>query len=299
MSIEQAAKIKAEISSPFRLVRQFVYGGAGAAGALGAFTAAPQLLLALQTGGDAVGPAVSNIAIDLGALVGAVLLWNRESKIGQTKIDKMVEKERRSSTRLSDAEAREREAELALLPVEIVFSDQSEDVTRVVSFAELQQRGQQNVVVVAGPLAFCKDAILTARVAGQELFSANNVYIVPVVLGGGRGGGPRDLVGEQMAEAEAAGTKGFGSGKKQSYLESVLDQSYIGRPMQLDAWGRYLEKEVRAAEQQGSKGVAKEGLVLGVDKTGRVVRRGVGQPPWAKLVPEIMSASKKAGGAKG
>ena len=53
ISIEQKAKIKAEVSSPFRLLRKFLFGGAAAAGGLGIFTAVPQLFLAIQDGGDA------------------------------------------------------------------------------------------------------------------------------------------------------------------------------------------------------------------------------------------------------
>ena len=44
-------KLKEEISSPFRKVRQFIYTGMGIAGALGTVTAVPQLLFAVQDGG--------------------------------------------------------------------------------------------------------------------------------------------------------------------------------------------------------------------------------------------------------
>ena len=49
LSKEQSAKIKAEISSPFRGLRKFAYIAMGAAGGLGTFTAVPQLLLPFKT----------------------------------------------------------------------------------------------------------------------------------------------------------------------------------------------------------------------------------------------------------
>lgn len=278
-SPEFQAKIKAEISSPFRLLRLFIYGGAGAAGALGTFTAIPQLLFAIQDGGDAVTPALTNIGIDLGAIIGAVLLFDKERSLEAIKVEKYTEREKRATGKLSSAEISEREAELALLPVEIQFSTSNENVTRIVSFADLQARGGQNVVVVAGSVSFVKDAVLAARIEGTELFNKNNVYIVPVVLND-----------EQLADSEAGSSKGFG---KDSGKDSILSASYIGKPQQLSVWERYLQKEIRAAQQQGTKNIAKEGLVLAIDKRGRVVRRGLGTPPWKQLVEVVLAQSNK------
>ena len=276
-------RLLSEVAAPFRLLRLFVYGGTGAAGAIGTFTALPQLLFAVQDGGDAVGTALTNVGIDLAAMVGAVFLFDKERSIEAASVARLAERERRAVGKLPSAEVQAREAELALLPVEIIFSNNNENATRIVSLQDLQSKGGQNVIIVAGPTSFVKDAVLAARVEGTELFNTNNVYIVPVVLNA-----------EQLADAEAAASKGFGSGSGSGGgAGSILSAPYIGRPTQMPVWERYLSGEIRVAEVQGAKNVAKEGLVLAVDKAGKVVRRGLGQPPWKSLVDELL-ASKGA-----
>ena len=272
-------RLLSEIASPFRLLRLFVYGGSGAAGALGTFTAIPQLIFAIQDGGDAVGTAATNLGIDVAAMVAAVLLFNKERSLEEATVEKFAERERRSAGQLSSAESKTREAELALLPVEIIFSENDETSTRIVSVADLQAKGGQNVVIVAGSTSFVKDAVLSARLEGNELFNSNNVYVVPYVLND-----------EQIADAEAASSKGFAGGANK---ESILAAPYIGRPAQPIVWQRYLSSEIKAAEQQGAKNIIKEGLVLAVDKTGKVIRRGLGQPPWKQLVEEVRNGVVK------
>jgi hypothetical protein len=105
------------------------------------------------------------------------------------------------------------------------------------------------------------------------------VYVVPFVLND-----------EQIADAEAASSKGFAGGANK---ESILAAPYIGRPAQPSVWQRYLSSEIKAAEQQGAKNIVKEGLVLAVDKTGKVIRRGLGQPPWKQLVEEVRNGVVK------
>jgi len=274
LSDEARAKIKAEISSPFRLLRQFIYVGMGAAGGLGTFTAVPQLLFALQDGGDAVGTAVTNIAVDVGAIIGAVVLWDREASGEKAKVERFTEKEKKVSAQLSPSILAEREAEIALLPVEIVFSEKNENVTKIVKFGDLQSKGKQSVIVVAGSQAFVKDAVMSARIEGNELFNANNICVVPVVLAGD-------------AQLDANLGKGFGA------KEALLGAPYIGKPAQVNVWEAYLNKEVEAAEQQGELGIVKKGLVLAVNSSGKIVRRGVGLPPWQKLMEEMKGGASK------
>ena len=277
-SPEGQARLKAEIASPFRLLRFFVYGGTGAAGALGAFTAVPQLLFALQDADPAsLSTAGTNLAIDLGALIGAVVLFDKEKKIEDEKLSRFTERERRSQGKMSDEASKEREVELAQLPVEIIFSSSNENTTRIVSIADLQNKGSQNVIVVAGSLSFVKDAVLGARAEGSELFNQNNVYVVPVVIDD-----------EQVEESELNAKKGFGAASSSAGAESILSAPFIGKPAQVPVWQRFLAKEVKAAEAQGTKGIVKQGLVLAVDKGGRIVRRGLGRPPWKNLIEDTL-----------
>ena len=266
LSTEQSAKIKAEISSPFRGLRKFAYIAMGAAGGLGTFTAVPQLLFAFQDG-ENVGTALTNIVVDLGGIIGAVVLWDQESKAETQKVDAFTNVETKKSAVLTKDLLDQREKEIGLLPVEIIFSDSNENVTRIYKFSDLQSQGGQSVVIVAGNKAYVRDCILSARLEGTTLFNDNDIYVVPVVMDG-----------EQL-EADGP-SKGFG-GK-----EGMLEAPYIGKPAQVNVWQRYLDKEFSTAEEQGAKEVYKQGLALILNKEGKVVRRGLGMPKWSNILTE-------------
>ena len=88
--------LKAEIASPFRKVRQFFYAAFGIAGGLGLFTGAPQLLFAFQGGENSpdLGSTVINMAVNLGGVVGSILLWDRESIEEKKQLERYAKKER-------------------------------------------------------------------------------------------------------------------------------------------------------------------------------------------------------------
>lgn len=267
------AKLKAEISSPFRKLRQFIYGAAGAAGALGTITSVPQLILALEgaTEKGSVSDIALNIAIDLGAVITAVVLWDRESNAEKAKINQFQSKEQQLSAKLSSEEISEREAFLGKLPVEILFSNSDENVTRIVSLNDLQAKGKQHAIIVTGSAAFVKDALISARIEGTNLFTAKETCVIPVVY--------------QEEQLETEGSKGFGA------KDSLMNAPYIGRPTQIPVWLRYLQQEVELAERQGSKGVVDQGLVLAVAQNGKVIRRGLGLPPWKEVCDQLNSAT--------
>jgi hypothetical protein len=129
------------------------------------------------------------------------------------------------------------------------------------------------VIIIAGPSSFVKDSIVDAQTVGQEIFIDNNVYVVPMVLNG-----------LQLSEQETAASKGFSV--KETIL-SVVSMPFVGLPTQLSVWERFIGSEIKSAELQGSKNVAKQGLVFAVDKTGKIIRRGLGSPPWKQLVEEL------------
>ncbi len=270
LTSEQTAKIKAEISSPFRGLRKFVYIAIGAAGGLGTFTAVPQLLFAFQDG-ENVGTALTNIAIDIGGIVGAVVLWDRESNAEQAKLERFEDKEKKTEAVLTKDIVNEREQEMSMLPVEIVFSESNENVTRIFKFSDLQEKGQQRVVIVAGNKEYVRDCVVSARLEGNSLFNDNNICVVPVVMGEGQG---------QLGEDEAA-KKGFGA------TDDLLEAPYIGKAAQVQVWKRYLTKEFDTAEEQGADDPYKQGLALVVNQKGKVVRRGLGLPLWGKLLDDL------------
>jgi hypothetical protein len=54
----------------------------------------------------------------------------------------------------------------------------------------------------------------------------------------------------------------------------------------------YLEREITKAELQGNKQVVKEGLVIALKRNGKVLRRGIGLPPWKQLIDELEGVIK-------
>ena len=176
------------------------------------------------------------------------------------------------NSKLSDAEVTEREAFLSKLPVEIIFSTSNENVTRIVSLGDLQTKGQQNAIIVTGTQAFIKDAELSARVEGSNLFTAKETVVIPVVYG------------EEQRENEQS--RGFGA------KDSLTNVPYFGKPTQLNVWQAYLKQEVDLAEKQGSKDVVEQGIVLAVNRSGRVIRRGLGMPPWKDICEDFSKSGK-------
>ena len=283
LSKEQSAKIKAEISSPFRGIRKFAYIAMGAAGGLGTFTAVPQLFFAFQDGED-VGGALTNIAVDLGGIIGAIVLWDQESKAETRKVAAFTQMNTKKSAVLSKELLDQREREIGLLPVEIIFSESDENVTRIYKFADLQLEGGQSIVIVAGNKGYVRDCILSARLEGNSFFNDNDIYVVPVIMDVEEDN-PRvstEGKGEVGATLQRETAKGFG-GQKQGILEAP----YIGKAAQLHVWQRYLEKEFLTAEAQGAKNAYNQGLALVVSNTGKVARRGLGIPLWGQLLDDL------------
>jgi len=274
--INTMAKIKEEIASPFRKLRQFVYIGSALAGGLGAVTAVPQLIFALQDGGDAVFKQLTNVGIDVGAIIGSILLWDRDSKDEKAKLERFTKREIRQISGLSADEIVEREKEVSMLPIEIIFSDNDVNSTKIVSFADLNSKGNQNVIIIAGKEAYVKDAIISARIEGNELFNSKDTMIVPLVL-------------DSDTQLDNNNKKGFGAINK----ENFMDAPYLAKPMQINVWERYLNKEIQLAEKQGAENVIKQGIVIAVNKKGYIVRRGLGIPIWKSLSDEMMKYSNR------
>jgi hypothetical protein len=59
----------------------------------------------------------------------------------------------------------------------------------------------------------------------------------------------------------------------------------------MKVWLDYVVKEIDQAERQGNKQAGKEGIIIAVKKSGKVIRRGLGLPIWKQLIEELESAS--------
>lgn len=207
------AKLKAEIAAPFFRLRLFFYVAMIVGGGIGTIFALPQFIASLQQGGDVFQTALQNLVIDVGACGSGVALWIFDSKKQEEKIVLYTEKELKLSNKISSTEADERSKSLSALPVEIQSSEFNVNDTKIVSLGDLQSRGSQNVVIFAGVKSIVKDAILSARIEGSDLFVNNDLMLIPLVL--------KDF--EQFDTA----TKGFGK------QDDLLSAPYFAKPTQV------------------------------------------------------------------
>jgi len=209
------AKLKAEIASPFFRLRQFLYVTMIAGGGLGTFTTIPQLILSMKNGGD-VSTVTSNLAIDVGAAAIGAGLWLYDGKQQQKKVDRFTIKELRMSNKITNVEADDRSVRLQALPVDIQVSEFNETMTRIVPLGDLLLKGKQNAIIFAGKRSIVKDAVMSARIEGSNLFTKQETFLVPVVLEDD----------EEQLDLED-NKKGFGS------KEGMLSAPYFGKPTQV------------------------------------------------------------------
>jgi hypothetical protein len=258
------ARLKAEIASPFYRIRQFAYTAMIFAGGLGTATSIVPMIKAVSNSGD-VATVGTNLAIDVIACVAGIGLWIYDGNIQEKKVARFTEKEMRMSRQISNKEADERSSRLSALPVEI----QTEvNVTRIVSLGDLQEKGRQNIVIVAGDRSAVREAVVSARLLETEAYTKKNTMVVPVVL-------------QDDEQIDDEPSKGFGN------KDRLLSTTYFGKPTQLNVWKYYLQQEVDLAIKQGEAAIMSKGLVLAVRNDGKVIRRGVGIPPWKILIEEF------------
>lgn len=167
--------------------------------------------------------------------------------------------------------------------MEIIIDETLENSTRIVSLGALQLKGKQNVVIVAGKKAFVKDAVLAARIESDDLFVNSQTIIIPVIT-------DEDEMQINNQDPDKK-SKGFGVVKKELLTDG---KAYFGKPTQLNVWLTYLLQEIEEAERQGTKDAMSKGLVLVLKDNGKVIRRGVGLPPWNQIIDELtMKTSSK------
>jgi hypothetical protein len=205
-------KLKEEIASPFRALRRFAYIAVGSSAGLGFVTTLPQLALSGDDQEKAI-TTYTNLAINLAGAVAAVFFWVKENESESAKIDRFADKEKVSLNKMSQEQVQSKEDFISKLPVRIQINEQDENATRIVSFGDLQQRGSQNVIIVAGGMGFVKDSVMSARLEGEELFNQKETLVVPVVL-----------EGEQLEENAP---KGFAA------KEGLMEAPYIAKPEQV------------------------------------------------------------------
>ena len=57
-------------------------------------------------------------------------------------------------------------------------------------------------------------------------------------------------------------------------------------------WEAYLKKETDLAVLQGEVDIVKKGIVVALKRNGKVLRRGVGIPPWKIIAEDLQDKIK-------
>lgn len=187
-------------------------------------TAIPQLIIANTRPNPTIPleTALQNAGIDVAGVIVTGFLLYREFTSNSETIDRFTEREQRLTGKLSGQALEEREKRIALLPVDIQVSENNENITKIVSVGDLQSKGRQNVVIVTGKKTFVKDAIISARIEGSDLFTKFDTIVIPVVTN------------DEQIDQGGDKKKGFGDSQ-----EELLTAPYFGKPMQVGFYSYY------------------------------------------------------------
>lgn len=279
-------KLKEEAANPFRALRLFLYAAGGANALIGFLVSLTQLIGVV---GDAPnhlpGETVAqNLAIDLGVVVAAILLYRYENASQEVGMQQKAEQQERNKNKIGKTDLLAREAELAELQLSVVVGGEGE--RRNAPVRDLQTQARQHIVVVAGKAAMRSEALVKAQILGER-FAKQNVLIVPV---------PLESVAE-MRESSAM-AKGFGR-------DTAMDKPYVAQAVgcnndaegELDGgeWSEYLERELEAAAAQSKQSIGalkQQGFVIVARRDGKIVRRGLGAPAWDMIIEDLQSKAE-------
>eukprot|EP00611_Tribonema_gayanum_P018054 TRINITY_DN31107_c0_g1_i1.p1 TRINITY_DN31107_c0_g1~~TRINITY_DN31107_c0_g1_i1.p1 ORF type:complete len:370 (+),score=152.32 TRINITY_DN31107_c0_g1_i1:104-1213(+) len=270
------SKLAAEVSTPFRTLRLFIYGAFATSALIGGLTACTQLAASVANQPDALplSQCLLNVGVDFGVVGVCVYAYNFENKQRQGLVEqKRAEREQaalRKQSVIPEEVTKSRVERLRELQIRLTVS---ESETKNVPLGVLMQEAKQDVVLVAGGKEMLRDAMLRATV-NREIFTANNLLIVPV------------QVADPSDPTAAVTDKGFGA--KPAYFK----QGFVGEPAEEDEWRALVAEEIRDADRQGNSKAAKQGVVLVVSRDGKVLRRGLGMPKWDMIRQDLYPNAK-------
>ena len=242
-----------------RTARQILYGVFALGSAAGLSTALPELV-SVASGANVdvgLGEAFAGVVVD-GLTLGACVLG--------FKID--------SGEAVAEAEVEAKSAgiptastlDVSSLGIELL--DESGKRRPAATVGELQEAAQRAIIILAGPGAWVKECVKSARFV-SEVFTSGDVLIVPVPVDG--------------AGAAAGGdAKGFGAGS------AWTDAAFVALPAAADeaAWRAGVGGELAEAKRQGAD-VSLQGIALAIDATGKVAQRRLGMPEWRPFVTTL------------
>lgn len=251
-------RLREEIESPFRKLRQTLFTYSAISASVAAFITASRLIgcLAADKCIQPTSETLPNLGIDLGAVAFcSVALW-ADNRSQESKLRRIA-----------------KGGQLASL--QLVVPAETGDAVRNVAMAAL--RGDKRVAIVAGGEEVYRHAVATAMEARNDL-AAGDLVVLPVLL---------------AADAKAVDSRGSAGGVIAA--DVVGDGAgVVGQTRGPDAWGDWLETEVATARKQGFDVVGK-GISLVVKKSGKIAKRSTCVPDWAGLVEDLQQMDRNYG----
>jgi hypothetical protein len=158
---------------------------------------------------------------------------------------------------------KQREQDLANLNLALRVSADGATTTQA-SVKAIQEGAKQNLVIVVGPRAAIREALVGASLLKMNNFAMTNVLVIPYELG--------DTTGEKAIW------------ENRPYVAEAVG----------DGWDDYVAGEMADAEKQCGTDVKEKGIAIIVSSNGQVVRRGVGRIPWRQTLEQLneMKATK-------
>ncbi len=316
----EAQRLRAEVESPFAQVRLFVLPALFLAASIATYFAGTSLIAAAVGAREASPSALTDLAIDLGAMGGTGYFWRRENLAREARLKRIAFGSRLAALRLSLLEP---DASGALAPA------------RRVSLSDLRRgRGQARRVVLICAAEDTLGAALGEACALAPRLAESDFVVVPLVASAAGGGGlslrlpsletlqsaatgagavPRPA-SQPAARAspesrpESGQESSWGSSgpaaKAQPALpwEDAAADAEGGWPVALPlsaaaewraALGADIEQAVAQTEgkgqaERGAEGaLAARGLTIVLKKNGRVGTRRLGTPDWAALLADV------------
>ena len=262
MGNEGFAKLRAEASSPFQLVRTFLFGGLAAGASLGVIVSTARLLAAFG-GVYELEETLKTFGINVVclAVLGALFVRELQSR------DKSVQ-------------MAAKEEDLAMLQVSV-----SKDGERSVPLAAF--RGMYRPIIVAGSKGQVKKSMSQAARYSNEL-TARGIVVIPVVLN-------TEDIDEKIEQLKSdpsfatssekdAAQKGFGSPAKATSSDSVTmpeSKKWKLLPYDVDEWRKWIQG--LGIDDSG----AKTEIYAQIQLDGVVRSSGIGAPPFEKLLEDI------------
>lgn len=270
------AKIISESIAPWRTFRLFLCGTLGSGAAVGGLITLTGLIAGITGARSDVD--INTEAVNLAVDFGAAALFAFIAKVDLDKGSQLEEQvgtnlEKKAERKQIYKAMKQREQDLANLNLAIRVSADGTTTTQA-SVKAIQEGAKQNLVIVVGPRAAIREALVGASLLKMNNFAMTNVLVIPYELGD---------------TTTALRPSGGGFGEKAIWENRPYVAEAVG-----DGWDDYVAGEMADAEKQCGSDVKEKGIAIIVSYNGQVVRRGVGRIPWRQTLEQLneMKATK-------